>query len=408
MTHSFTREKLHKLVWLEPMKTVSARFGVSDVALAKACRRADIPVPERGYWARKAAGKQTIERPLPSRFPGASNTISVGGRRWEYVSDPHWRENLVNNPLPPAPTFHESIDAVTERVQQMIGKVKPLRDLSAPHHAIAPLLEKDVERRKEFIRTGYDWYKPHYDTPTEQRRLKILNSLFAALHRVGCPATIGTSTHDRETSREFSVRVGQQSISCRLQAIPSRKERPGRASERLRLTISSRHGDSQALKSWDETDGTRLEVLLQPIAVAIIVTAEVFHRDTIVGHHEWLVHERKRIEEDIRKEKIEAERKARELREREEKERIDRLLAQATSLQQSNTIRAYVRDVRSLASHVSVSPADLDQWTSWALGEADRIDPTKNGAVVNAVEELTGTKASETDLEDGAEIPDPS
>jgi hypothetical protein len=147
MAYTFTREELHKLVWLEPMKTVSARFGISDVALAKTCRRADIPVPERGYWARKAAGKPTTERPLPPRFPGASNTVSVGGRRWEYASDPHWREKLVNNPLPPAPTFDESLDAVTERVQRMLGKVKLISDLSAPYHAIAPLLAKDEERR---------------------------------------------------------------------------------------------------------------------------------------------------------------------------------------------------------------------------------------------------------------------
>lgn len=405
MAYTFTREELHKLVWSEPMRTNSARLGVSDVALAKTCRRFDIPVPERGYWARKAAGKPTIERPLPHRFPGASNTVSVGGRRCEYVSDPHWREKLVNNPLPPVPTFDESLDAVTGRVQQMIGKVKLLRDLSAPHHAIAPLLEKDAERRKQFVDTGYDWYKPLYDTPTEQRRLKILNSLFTALQRVGCPATIGTSTYDREMSREISFRVGQQSISCRLEAIPSRKERPGRISERLRFTISSRHRDS-VLTSWEDTDEIRLEGLLQPIAVAIVVTAEVLHRDGIVGHHEWLVHERKRIEEEIRKEKNEAERKARECREKKEKARIDRLLLQATSLHQSNTIRTYVRDIRALGSQLPVSAADLERWTEWALAEANRIDPTKNGTIVTAIDEL-GRARSERGLPHEAEAPEP-
>jgi hypothetical protein len=385
MAHTFTREELHKLVWSEPMKTVSARFGVSDVALAKACRRADIPVPERGYWARKAAGKPTIERPLPLRFPGASNTISVGGRRWEYVSDPHWREKLINNPLPPAPTFDESIDAVTERVQQMIGKVKLLRDLATPHRSIAPLLEKDEERRKEFLRTSYDWYKPHHDSPSEQRRLKILNSLFTALQRIGCPSAIGTSKYDQEISRDFSVQVSQQTISCRLEPINSKKTAPGRASERLRLTISSRRAHPQVLKSWEDNGETRLEGLLGPIVVEILVAAEEFHRNNIIGHHEWLVQERARIEEEIRQEQIEAEQEAREQREREEKERIDRLLAQATDLHQSNTIRAYVGDVRAIASQLPVPLEDLDRWASWALKEADRIDPTKNGTVTSAI-----------------------
>lgn len=44
MAHQFTRQELYDLVWAEPMKTVSARFGLSDVGLAKACRRADIPL----------------------------------------------------------------------------------------------------------------------------------------------------------------------------------------------------------------------------------------------------------------------------------------------------------------------------------------------------------------------------
>jgi hypothetical protein len=44
-------------VWSQPMRIVAASVGISDVALAKHCKKADIPVPNRGYWARKQAGK---------------------------------------------------------------------------------------------------------------------------------------------------------------------------------------------------------------------------------------------------------------------------------------------------------------------------------------------------------------
>jgi putative restriction endonuclease len=118
-----------------------------------------------------------------------------------------------------------------------------------------------------------------------------------------------------------------------------------------------------------------------------------------------LSHERKRIEEEIRKETIKTERKARKRREKEEKARINRLLLQATTLHQSNTIRTYVRDIRALASQLPVSSTDLDQWTTWALGEADRIDPTKNGTIVAAIDELR--RVSNTDLGDEAEAPEP-
>jgi hypothetical protein len=41
---SFSRQALYDLVWSEPVKTLAGRFKISDVALAKTCRRAAIPL----------------------------------------------------------------------------------------------------------------------------------------------------------------------------------------------------------------------------------------------------------------------------------------------------------------------------------------------------------------------------
>jgi integrase len=49
----YEREKLMKEIWIEPMTIVAARYGVSDVALGKACKRLNIPQPPRGYWIGK-------------------------------------------------------------------------------------------------------------------------------------------------------------------------------------------------------------------------------------------------------------------------------------------------------------------------------------------------------------------
>ena len=59
----YDREKLYKEVWAEPTSVVSKRYGVSDVALAKACRQLGVPLPPRGYWAKVKAGKPVMERP---------------------------------------------------------------------------------------------------------------------------------------------------------------------------------------------------------------------------------------------------------------------------------------------------------------------------------------------------------
>lgn len=63
----YDRQRLYEEVWAEPTQRVAQRYGVSDVAIAKACRLLDIPKPPRGYWARKAAGhKLPKQPPLPS------------------------------------------------------------------------------------------------------------------------------------------------------------------------------------------------------------------------------------------------------------------------------------------------------------------------------------------------------
>jgi hypothetical protein len=52
MAERLSRKALYDLVWSEPIKTLAARFGISDVGLKKTCARAAIPTPERGFSAK--------------------------------------------------------------------------------------------------------------------------------------------------------------------------------------------------------------------------------------------------------------------------------------------------------------------------------------------------------------------
>lgn len=55
-----SREDLYELVWSKPMAELAKDFGMSDVALAKRCRKIGVPVPGRGYWTRIAAGQEPV------------------------------------------------------------------------------------------------------------------------------------------------------------------------------------------------------------------------------------------------------------------------------------------------------------------------------------------------------------
>lgn len=62
---SYERDKLYEEVWSEPVTAVAKRYGVSDVAIHKTCKRLQVPVPPRGYWARLSAGQLLAREPLP-------------------------------------------------------------------------------------------------------------------------------------------------------------------------------------------------------------------------------------------------------------------------------------------------------------------------------------------------------
>jgi len=72
------RNELYDLVWREPLRQLAKRFGASDVAIAKHCRKTDILLPSLGYWAKKEAGKAPFQPALPARGFGQANEINIG------------------------------------------------------------------------------------------------------------------------------------------------------------------------------------------------------------------------------------------------------------------------------------------------------------------------------------------
>lgn len=47
------KEELERKVWEKPTMQIAQDLGISDVAIAKRCKRLGISKPPRGYWAKK-------------------------------------------------------------------------------------------------------------------------------------------------------------------------------------------------------------------------------------------------------------------------------------------------------------------------------------------------------------------
>src|SRR6187549_2316107 len=62
---TISRAELYTMIWQEPTRAVALQLGISDVGLAKICRKLHIPRPWRGYWRKKETGHNPRQPKLP-------------------------------------------------------------------------------------------------------------------------------------------------------------------------------------------------------------------------------------------------------------------------------------------------------------------------------------------------------
>lgn len=372
---SLTREELHKLVWADPVRTVAERLGISDVGLKKRCVAAGIPVPERGYWNKLAAGKRVQAQWLPPRDPGASEFVQIGRESYYLNSDP---EDRLAEPLPELPVFPEALISVRARAQRRLGKIKSIRTLDSPHAAIRRLLEKDTKRAELFAQGGWNWDKPIFASGFERRRLTLLNSLAIGLSKAGAKFEVSGPT-----GRNVSVRVGVTAVSLTLDHPGARANRFGEWQVReepagdLKLVIGE--PDAKAFRPvWLDDATGNLEAKLPELCLEIVVAGEAIYRECRLAGHQWALDGRARLEVEVRKRREEAERRALEQREAEVEARREHLFRQANAWRSAGDIRGFVAAI--LKSQLnSASLDELNRWAAWALHEADALDPVTCG-----------------------------
>ena len=63
---TWDRHELYEKVWQFPLRKLAAEYGISDVGLAKVCRKLEIPLPGLGHWTKIACGHSIPRPPLPA------------------------------------------------------------------------------------------------------------------------------------------------------------------------------------------------------------------------------------------------------------------------------------------------------------------------------------------------------
>ena len=206
MAETRKREELYRDVWREPMLQLAKKYGVSDVMLAKVCRKLHIPAPGRGYWARKASGQKLSVEPLPEL-----KDVPVIQRF--KLPEPELREPKIPEPEP--------ADSEYLRIKE-IETLKIAVDTNAPIHRLVAITIKAFKSAttddRGFRTTGHKEGEldVRISPASLERAIAILNAVITALERLGYPVNVkpdafllrlisANSLHGCDSRRTYSI-----------------------------------------------------------------------------------------------------------------------------------------------------------------------------------------------------------
>jgi hypothetical protein len=306
---SLPRRHLYEKVWSQPMTTVAHEYGISDVALAKICRKLDIPYPGRGYWRRKQTGKIVKQLPLPPN------------------SDPAKQSAAIRKRCPPQPVDHLSVQT-KERIQSELAgeqKIEVPDRLVTPHKLLrgrlTELRSPKVDKYGAIWSGGLRQLNLRVSPESLRRALRIVNTLYYALETRGYQLII-------QDPDKFSlcVRIDGEPIQFGLEEKFRRVDHPDKDNNRLQpwerqryqylatgeLSLKITEWWAQGLqKTWCDGKTTKLEACLIDFIIGLISVAQAVkaerlkreeeHRARLEAQQQRLLEERRRQQEQTRR-----------------------------------------------------------------------------------------------------------
>ncbi|MDQ7746337.1 hypothetical protein [Hydrogenophaga pseudoflava] len=121
-----SREELYRRVWEKPVTHIAKELDISDVGLAKACRKHAIPLPPVGYWVKLKFGKAGSRPPLPKL--AVESEIEIDARRYRLAPPVKADENEPKLVVVPQPELQaEKLSRFTAATRKKLLSTKPDR-----------------------------------------------------------------------------------------------------------------------------------------------------------------------------------------------------------------------------------------------------------------------------------------
>lgn len=367
-TIEFQREELFAKVWAVPLLKLAQTIGVSDVALAKACRRAEIPLPGRGHWA-KAEGDRRKQPSLPVLKNSYYQVV-----RFMVI-------DAAQTSIPAQPKPEKG------------ARIVVLAHLDAPHPLVARTRKEAAKAKVEqgLIRLNRQRALDIRVSPvTLDRTLRLIDALIKASETQG---HIWKTTKNAQTTVTINDQTFHLCVREKLDRhelpLPPPPPRPppppGRhrwepnldsllrprhlyewtSTGKLSISIDGQWFDRAVQKNWNDTDRTPLEAKLHEVLAGFGAAAVAIqtHRDEL---------ERRR--------KVEAECAAQqqeEARHRAHQQQLRiRLVHSIERWEQAQRLRDFCSAVE---ARLNTLPPEAQvsgrAWLQWAAAQIDRLDP---------------------------------
>jgi len=355
ITKQFTPQQMFRMVWETPVLLLARQIGVSDVGLAKACRRAGIALPPRGHWA-----KPESSRPKKPKPPMSTDIIEFR------VVDPE--------------TFSKLPAKMTPIPSRQIAMPSSLVDAH-------PLVKRWINAaRKAKVVNGYssiesgDFLDGRISKAQIDRCALLYDTLIKESKLLGYEWSVHSAgTQIMVDGEKLLINIKERITRTEIPRRPPRVSKPGQPWEPDFSNLEPRYSwhpigelslhivastKLRERKNWSDTPTGQLEEKLGQIIDTlprIAASVKAYREKWKAQEREWAKRERERDE------KEELARRAKKLR--------SNLVTNALDWERAERLQTFVSAVIETAPKDEQSQQALGLWVTWAQHQVASLNP---------------------------------
>jgi hypothetical protein len=358
----WNRQELYEKVWQFPLRKLAAEYGISDVGLAKVCRKLEIPLPGLGHWTRIACG-HTIARPALPAMEGLPVLIR--------------QIRAPETPVLPEDTPElERIERVAAATTSAVTKAMLAHPL-VEKTRLALSENRTTDRGTLWASRELEWLDLRVTKNCLARALRIMAVIIHMLEREGFKLVVEKKKSESTSAIVYgeTIRFGLIERSRQVKPFPKPDASSRYSYNPIRLEPTGvlsieiwNYYAGGLQKTWRDRESACLEEQLPKCVAGMMRIALKERAERDKREREELARQ-KRIDE-VRAELRQIEK---------EEKKIKALEREAIRWQRAERIREYIGAVRRnvVRKTDSEDRAKVLEWVEWAERQADRIDPLK-------------------------------